>query len=344
MTFFLRSALVVSGALALSCGNSNDPEGDPFEPADRAVELAEAQCSHNTRCRPAIYQFEVSSEDDCTRIATADFRENFERVKAAIDGGRAKFIADRFDTCVDALEDGECVLAGAPECDTFFEGRQPAGEACMFSFECAPESFCTAQQPGSCGSCEPRAAANADCSNAACNPGHVCAETEAGRICVSTAAEEGSECGTGATGFCRGNLRCVGDRTGGATCQRPADMGEDCDPEEATAPLCDVDAGLACVNKKCVARNFNDVGGTCDGNANACNINGFCNGGECSSLPGDGSPCAPGSLCAPGHFCNGMQCVTAKSEGEQCLSSAECSGTLFCVEAGACGRLAWDAC
>jgi hypothetical protein len=322
-------------AIAFACGKDEaGDKGDPFDARDRAGALAAAQCTNNTRCRPAIYRLNASTEAACVQEATADFMDNFDRVAQAIEGGRVKFHADKLDSCIDSLESGDCMLGASDDCATFFEGKQPVGEACKFSFECTPDAFCDAGRPGSCGKCVRRPGLGESCGDGPCGAGQACRE-----VCVAITQGEGDSCGEGSG--CRGKLACMG-----GTCQRPAGRDESCDSSQESAPRCDADLGLVCVNGTCGERTFNEVGGPCDGETNACNVHGFCNAStdQCTALPGDGQSCAPGGLCADGHFCAGGSCEAAKGEGERCADSVECSGTLFCVEAGACGQLSWSEC
>ena len=155
-------------------------------------------------------------------------------------------------------------------------------------------------------------------------------------------ADVGQSCGTVASGLCRGRLQCVGSTT--RTCREPAGFGQACDPQQATAPNCNIYVSEVCDNSRCVPANWVPVGGSCVG-PNECDVNGTCNANTqvCDALPQAGLPCLQGR-CAPDHYCDSSQvCRLDVPVGGACTATSECQTSKYCIN-GTCQDFTWTQC
>ena len=331
-----------TGAVGMDAGTPPGDAGMPvdsgvppaaFDPATRANTFGTAICDFFTRCEPARLAFAGQTAQQCAADQATELTADFSAFAAAITAGRVSFDEMQYTACIAALGNVDCDLGvDADECN-FLVGVRGAGDACQLSAECAPGLYCSADGVAVCGMCQPEATLGNSCANDPCVDGAACAQTGAGTlVCVNGQADEGNQCGTVATGFCRGNLQCVEDLFGFATCERPAGPGGQCATDGQNVADCNILVNQACIAGICQAVNWVGPGTSCAG-TNACDINGLCEPTSqvCLARPTANQACGANGICADGHFCDGQLCRAQFGQGVTCTAGAQCSGTLDCA-------------
>jgi hypothetical protein len=339
-----------AGAMGGDAGVASDAgTAGGFDPMTRATSLAVAICRNVTRCAPAALSFAGESEADCINRETTTWLALFNSMVPVIAAGNVSFDTSVYDGCVAAYGTADCSLGlDRGSCD-FFVGNRGNGDTCGFQQECGGGTYCERASLGSCGVCRPRAAAGASCATARCASGTTCLELQAGPTCVPNTVAEGAACGTVATGLCRGQLECVLDAMGqSASCQRPAGVGQTCNPQNQVSPDCNLLQNASCVGGTCQTASWNGVNGACAA-PSFCNNQGLCDAmtNLCTARPGPGQACASGA-CAPGAFCDAQQtCRSLLAAGAACTAGSQCQRGLDCAGAPGqqiCQVLQWPSC
>ena len=345
----LDTGSLPDSGVMVDSGVNMPPVGDPFDPATRSTELATAECNFQDRCEPFRFQYRQIGVSDCVTEVTQDYRASFDLYAQMIAAGHTAFSEQQFDACVAALGNTDCELGlDANTCD-FIIGQRTQNQPCVYSAECAPDQFCSANGLAVCGQCEARAQLQQNCTNAPCVDGAICAQTTTGNaICVPNFATENAPCGDTLSGFCRGQLQCRDPQSlNQPVCVRPAQAGQLCSTNSANIPDCNFSANQFCLNSSCSAINWVGAGASCTG-PNGCTEDNICdqNTATCVALPTNNQLCAQSS-CASGNYCDGTLCRAQLGAGASCTSNIQCSGNLYCVgQVGArtCGDLTWQTC
>ena len=330
-------------------GQNMPPVGDPFDSATRSAELATAECGFQDRCEPFRFLYRQITLNDCVTEVTQNYRQSFDLYAQMITAGHTAFNQQQFDTCIAALGNVDCELGLDANACSFIIGQRTQNQPCVYSAECAPDQFCSANGLAVCGQCEARAQLQQSCTNAPCVEGAICAQTSNGNaICVPEYANENSPCGDTLSGFCRGQLQCRDPQSlNQPVCVRPAQAGQLCSSNSVNISDCNLNANQYCLNSTCTSINWVGAGTACTG-ANGCTEANICdqNTATCVALPTNNQLCAQ-STCAPGNYCDGNFCRTKLGTGDSCTANFQCSGNLYCVgQVGArtCGDLTWQVC
>lgn len=242
--------------------------------------------------------------------------------------GRATFVADRAEACVQATRDS-CALDpwSLTECRAVFVGASPAGGACASSIECAPGLEC--DRTDTCGRCEPgpslttvEAGLGQECGFVeggdtlrVCGAQLVCGQSG---VCEGQVAD-GQPCTR--TEQCRGASVCLSDIGQDEVCGviPVRELGQSCSNEDGEGfGLCNRVKGLSCQDGTCVQLGDGAEGSVC--------------------APGDEVPCDLGLTCDGGT----ARCVPRKPAGAACELDRDCeSGT---CEPGAGGATCAASC
>lgn len=336
-------------------GGIQPVDGDPFDPAARATQLAQAICAHRAGCEPLAASHSGEDQAQCTQRESAWLRARWDAYPPLFARRRAAFVAAAFEACRDAYQAAllDCDLGpDLSRCDGIFLGSRPSGASCGDSVECQAGHWCTGLAPA-CGLCIPKAAVGDSCRGAPCVDGARCLPASADDVrCVGDRVALGAGCGDTNTGLCRGHLQCVGPLGGALTCARPAGAGALCDVSGA-GPNCDLSSGYGCADTdRCEPATIVSPPAPCGSTAptNLCDRGSYCAAlGQCESKATVGAACDALVSCAPGLRCvpdaagspAGM-CRAPLATGASCSNPIECAPTETCL-AGRCGALRIDA-
>ena len=336
-------------SVTIDAGLNMPPIGDPFDPVARAAEIANAECAFQNRCEPFRFLYRQITLSDCVNETTQSYRTSFDLYAQMIAAGNTAFQQVEFDACITALGNADCELGLDANACNFVVGQRTQNQSCVYSAECAPDQYCSANGLAVCGQCEARAQLQQNCSNAPCVEGAICAQTTGGNaICVPEFANENTPCGDTLSGFCRGQLQCRDPQSlNQPVCVRPAQAGQLCSANSNNIPDCNFNANQFCFNSSCTTINWVNAGGSCTG-PNGCTSSNICdqNTTTCVALPTNNQLCAR-STCATGNYCDGTLCRTKLSAGATCTSNFQCSGSLYCtgpIGSRTCGDLTWQMC
>jgi|GEM_PF-2249725 len=336
-------------SVTVDAGLSMPPVGDPFDPVTRAAEIANAECAFQNRCEPFRFLYRQITLSDCVNESTQNYRASFDLYAQMIAAGNTAFQQGEFDACIAALGNADCELGLDANACNFVVGQRTQNQPCIYSAECAPDQYCSANGLAVCGQCEARAQLQQNCTNAPCVEGATCAQTTGGNaICVPEFANENTPCGDTLSGFCRGQLQCRDPQNlNQPICVRPAQAGQLCSTNSINIPNCNFNANQFCFNSSCTTINWVNAGGSCSG-PNGCTSSNICdqNTTTCVALPTNNQLCAR-STCAVGNYCDGTLCRTKLGAGATCTSNVQCSGSLYCtgpLGARTCGDLTWQMC
>ncbi|MBK6683101.1 MAG: hypothetical protein IPG45_01395 [Deltaproteobacteria bacterium] len=331
-------------------------DGDPFDPAARATQLAQAICAHRAGCEPLSASYSGENEAQCTQREAALLRARWDAYPPLITRRRAAFVASRLDACLATYQAALADCDLGPDlslCDGIFLGSRPTGTSCGDSVECQAGLWCTGLAPG-CGLCIPKAAVGDSCLAAPCVDGARCLSAGVDdAVCVRDRAALGASCGDANTGLCRGHLQCVGAPGGALACARPAASGAICDVSGA-APNCDLPSGYSCADTdRCEPATIVAPPAACGTSApsNLCDRSSYCAtaSGQCEARAAAAEACDALISCAPGLRCipdaagsPAGRCRAPLATGATCTSPLECAPTETCL-AGRCGALRIDA-
>lgn len=346
-------------AFVAGCGGSTEegtPEGaGPTGPAlsELPAKVASAQCAAAEACFGPLFAVFLNGEDCATRVRQQIENGGFTAWQPAIDAGKASYHPERVQACLDSFTNGGCEALGSREsdpCIAAFDGTVAAGGACTYSFECAGKTFCKAD--ATCpGVCAPRLAAGEACKvDDDCSEGLGC--PAATKVCTKAGAA-GDTCKGESAPDCEPGLLCYGNddqqkRAGVCRAFAQVFTGEEgaaCSFDGSDGLLCAT--GLSCAFEKVDAKGLHArcvkpvaAGEACHpGIPGMCPLDAYCDvppsgmgapklDGTCTSLPGDGEPCAKAvtaiSTCAPGNVCEGGTCRTVVANGAGCASDAQC--------------------
>lgn len=345
------SMLLLLGSLAVGCGGDDGgpgplPDGDPFDPATLAPLYAAAVCDYRATCEPVFLEFLPQTQAQCVAEVTAQVRTSYDALAPLVGAPRIAFSRAGFDRCLAGYRDAlaDCELGVDPEaCEDIFAGVTPLGEDCSTTEECAPGGACVGEGTAVCKTCRAVAALGEDCSSTTCGSGARCLDVGTGPKCIAANAPVGAACGTVETGLCAGRLQCVGSTT--FTCQRPAQLGQLCDPSGTTGPDCNLYRGLACDDTdRCVRLTIGTDGTACgNGAPTLCRSDLYCDtaSSRCQPSPREGQGCTFAN-CAEGFFCDSGTCRATRASGAACTASSQCSGDDVCQD-DACGPLHFSA-
>ncbi len=314
---------------------------------DQAAAVRDALCSYVVRCQVAPMDL------DACRAASALQAGGFnspEALFAAVQAGKVDVDTGKISQCTEAIRSLPCdnslasvqVLSG---CQEAFTGRVAVGGSCIAEGECVRGTRCVQSSDDSASGCSGTCTALAagECADARdCASGQVCD----GNGCVTLAAPGAARqpCGTADTcqaglscegGLClplpglgeacqpggrcaTGELLCLANDTGDATCEVAKGKGDSCtQPFQCGGPLsslvCDVGGSNRCVERP---RQGPCIQGECDP------LSAFCD----ASQPGT-------PVCRP-FLAAGAACDSPEQCGPA-LGNADCAddgtGTTRCV-------------
>jgi hypothetical protein len=338
---------------------------------------AESACTHAQRCDPPLYKA-FTDQGGCV----ANMRQRCERenaqLLAAETQGRANYDPLHARGCLEQEATRGCHEDVSESCANVFEGNLISGQPCDGDLECAPGLFCSGG-PLTCGLCVGLYPPGGPCwGPTSCEPGLACVSgrctrpLNAGASCYSSpeACPEGSTCFPFIPGLgplpistctaplkegapcdrsnplaapCVTGLVCATRGDEPQRCRGPVDVGQTCDPQGVTAPLCqDLGSRLFCdgTSRTCKTTTVVIHGAAC-GDANVCSGQDRCVAGSCEFRPRHGESCtvdAAGDPCFESRCTQGL-CVQPARLGERC--DAGCPG-LDCVS-GLCGKGPCDA-
>lgn len=289
-----------------------------------------------------LFRLLFTDLDGCEDLS-ANWLENLDGplIEQLIARGSIRYQASEERACLQAIEQGECILifdSGRltrmplpPACRSLFQGSKQENESCVLTLECGAGMYCRSTR-GGCGRCTAYAKRDESCMERACEPGLVCQPD--GKCGVP--AEVGEMCGGATNRVCGFPAYCDGARgdTPGI-CFVPRfelEEGMACGLEEGL--LCK--EGLSCVfespgSAQCVR----PVGSGQDCRPavpDMCPVGEYCQtdssfSGRCMPLPGEGQPCqrtAAGEICGRGLMCLSGTCIRLKGNGMPCTLSEEC--------------------
>ena len=207
-------------------------------------------------------------------------------------------------TCAKAISAGTCnSLRGdliPNECMPI-KGTLATGATCLDDSQCA-SAYCDGSSALCGGHCKDarREGEACDAAGVICGRALVCIDGK----CARPLALAVDDFCTGPDS-CNAGLACQADR-----CQKPAALGEACDATWATAPACNLDAGLLCLSGKCVKLVLNPPGSACDdtfSGPNQCSKS-TCVSGSCRGYVADGGDCSGKLECLSPFKCDRSVC------------------------------------
>jgi hypothetical protein len=294
-----------SGGLDGSSGGTDG--GDASAPATREDKYARAFCEALDKCGAVLVKIGFGDAATCAARVKA---------KAALDlKAPGVTVTDaQLDACIAKIKTLDCSSpAGIAECE--FTGSLANDAPCDIDAQCQSGACFKAPsldggvQVADCGTCKPKAAADADCSAAKCGNGYRCVPGNGGPTCVKLGAVT-EACSASAP--CGGNLSCVGN-----VCTKPLALGAACTNALGVAP-CDTAAGHYCKalpnqSGLCTAVGYATPPNLCGISIAALTVT-QCSNSSCSSQ-------IPAGTCVPyagaGEACGGQG-------GKSCASPLEC--------------------
>lgn len=317
---------------------------------DYCAPLAALICGRASSCDcAAISPTGVFDEAACVAGYTDECLQAYGQLDAAVQQGLAIVDADRAAACI------ELVASSTPGCerprgtvplglcDAWFYSETPLSEACSFPICGGGGGYCPE------GTCVARPGQDEPCQGYECAPGLLCIDG----TCTAP-GDTGAVCDLDEA--CVPPLRCLGGH-----CAALANANEPC------GAVSDCAVGLDCIGDVCVAADpapcagddscgnqrsciaiprcapTSAEGGACLEDAH-CDGGLYCDGGTCTPLPGDGAPCALGTLCGAGLGCTTDfgDCAPLPGNGEPCafgpMGPSACADGLGC-NVSTCGPL-----
>lgn len=285
------------------CGCDGRADGIAFE--SFAMKSLDAICGYDVRC---------SGFPDLGTCRAAQ-RDEFGRLRVAINAGRVAYHPDEARACLTALENLTCtrstVGTALRRCDAVVTGQVAAGGTCFDATECVGRGRCDRDE-----NCD----SEAQCCAGTCQPAVVV--RAAGESCNPT------------TMPCEVGLRCSYEPPGSelGTCREPPTAGQICDVFSCGDDLF-CDGGVS----PPVCRGFVGSGQSCSDTYQCAEVDDACfaDTQKCTKRRKPGQPCAVESECVRWATCADGQCVALAVVGAACDEDISCLSALSC-ESGTC--------
>lgn len=290
------------------------PSDVPATAASACGAYAHAFCAYYLRCDPVDFTLLYADAPDCEQREAAVCPNELSAPGTSLTAGGLVDCADAYTTT---------------SCETFVPaaclkpGTLSNGGGCEYDSQCQ-STYCNRPAASWCGTCTPRSALGAACSQEpnSCELGMACAlvgcsvgvpdgggcpSKDLQSICVTPVADGGScliraQCATG--------LACISD-----TCAPARQPGEPCSSNE-----CALDKNVECAQGDggvaCLPVSYAPAGQACDPSTNMlCSGGGRCVGpgaaqqtGVCQAAADFGQACGPAAPCLRPYLCIGSTC------------------------------------
>ncbi|MFI5366621.1 MAG: hypothetical protein ACHQ4J_13465 [Candidatus Binatia bacterium] len=292
------------GLSAMSCGGGGGNAAQQQSSAEQACsDLAAANCERLDEC---IQNGVVDFYGD---VATCQARQQQSCV-AVLNAPGGTNTDPTVEQCAAAISSASCEDFDLGNIPCFYAGTRAIGQPCGQAVQCVSGAYCAIVTGTNCGTCAAPAQPGDSCMDASCSHGLVCVSEN---LQCQPLGGSGSACDTDHR--CGPGLWCVPPAAG--TCDvAGAAVSVPCDPTGATAPGCDINAGLYCDARTntCLPVAYASAGGRCgyvNGTYTLCTDASACiavfgqPSGACKAAAQDGMPCsiADGPPCLPPARC-----------------------------------------